>query len=111
MLTRFQNKFCSRYMSQYSELCFSLLSTAYCVYSILDCCHGKQRAQLWIEPRGAGEDRTEVQPRPGAAFGGLDTCTVRGTPGEATARERELPEMANGWDCEWLASTQNRSYY
>lgn len=63
--------------------------------------HGKPRSQLWSQQRGAGEDRAEVRPRPGAATVGLDICAVRGQPGEATARPRELPEVADGRNCEW----------
>lgn len=82
---------------------YHLLSSGllYPTYRLLDCCYGEQRAQLWTEPRGAGEDRSEVRPRPGAAVGGLDICTVRGEPGEAATGERELPEVADGWDSEW----------
>lgn len=67
-------------------------------------CYGKQRPQLWTEQRGAGEDRAEVRPRPGAATGGLDNCTMWGQPGEATTWERELPEVADGWDSKWPVS-------
>lgn len=80
------------------------------VVFIADCCYGEQRAQLWTEPGGTGEDRAEVRPRPGAASGGLDSCAVWGGSGAPTTRERQLPKVANGRHGEWLACTQNRNY-
>lgn len=68
----------------------------------LESCHGEQRAELRPEPRGAGEDRAEVRRGSGAAAGGLDRGSVRRKHGEAAARQGELPEVADGWNSEWL---------
>lgn len=85
-----------------------ILESPQFVVFIPDCCYGEQRAQLWTEPGGAGEDRAEVRPRPGAAPGGLDSRAVWGRSGEAATGERQLPKMANGRHGEWLACPQNR---
>lgn len=85
-----------------------MLESPQLVVFLPDCCDGESRAQLRAEPGGAGEDRAEVRPKPGAAPGGLDSPAVWRRSGEAATGERQLPEMANGRNGEWLAWTQNR---